>query len=89
MTKRPKLEIYFAERCKGSAVAVRTAKLLRKKMPLVEVNLIDLAQKEVTVPEDVFSVPTYRLDGKVISIGNPDKAQILDLVRTAVVAPRS
>ena len=40
--------------------------------------VVDLSQPETERPPRVFAVPTYLLDGTVISLGNPEERWLLD-----------
>lgn len=50
---------------------------MHERFPLLEVELIDLDAGN-PVPDGVVATPTYLLDGRVISLGNPRRE---DLVR--------
>ena len=78
------LDIYVAPACTGSETARRLAVALRAlALPDVEVRLIDLSEPGVVRPPAVFAVPTYLLDGRVLSLGNPDEAWLLDQLAPA------
>jgi hypothetical protein len=48
-------------------------------MPQVEVNLIELTDD---IPESVFAVPTYLLDGATLFLGNPSEAELFERLET-------
>lgn len=55
--------------------------------PHVEVEVIDLgAVSPDRVPEAVVAVPTYLLDGIVISMGNPHESTLREKLAAAVLA---
>ncbi len=66
-----RLTIYTMAHCPTCDETRRTAAQIRKRFPALDVELIDLADPNATVPPEVFSAPTYMLDGDVISLGNP------------------
>lgn len=67
------LDIYVTPGCLGCDRARQLAQEVRARgLPSVEVNLIDLSDPVVVRPEAVFAVPTYLLNGKVLSLGNPE-----------------
>lgn len=67
------LDIYVTPECFGCDRARQLANEVRMwQMPGVEVKIIDLSDPENVRPDSVFAVPTYLLDGKVISLGNPE-----------------
>jgi hypothetical protein len=67
------LDIYVTPECFGCERAREIAKEIRmSQMPGVEVRLIDLSDPESVQPASVFAVPTYLLNGQVLSLGNPE-----------------
>jgi hypothetical protein len=79
------LEIYVAPDCFGCETACTLAGMVRAlDWPDLEVRLLDLSSPGVTRPATVFAVPTYVLDGRVISLGNPEREWLL-----AQLAPSS
>ena len=84
MRVRRVLDIYVAPDCFGCATARRLAASVRAlALPGVEVRLVDLSESGAVRPEAVFAVPTYVLDGRVLSLGNPERAWLLDRLRVA------
>jgi hypothetical protein len=73
------LEIYVAPDCFGCETARNLASLILTlgRSDLV-VRLLDLSEPDVIRPPAVFAVPTYVLDGRVISLGNPEQDWLLD-----------
>lgn len=70
---RKRLDIYVTPECFGCAQARQLVDDLRRcHLSAVEVNLIDLSDPAVVRPAAVFAVPTYLLDGQILSLGNPD-----------------
>lgn len=81
------LEIFVLPRC----AACQTAKdlveqIVAMNLPGIDIRLIDLSHTGTLRPTTVFAVPTYLLDGRVVSLGNPDPAWLLSQLR---MAPRS
>lgn len=75
-TEPPLLRIYVAPHCESCQEALRLAEALRQKYPAVQVEVIDLGANASRNWDDVFSVPTYVLDGKIISLGNPSLVEL-------------
>ena len=71
------LAIYALPGCPGWDAAHRLASLIGVACPNVDVRLIDLGAPGVVRAPAVFAVPTYLLDGEVVSLGNPDPAVLL------------
>lgn len=76
MRKQSSLAIYVLPECPGCERARWTAGQARERCPDVNVELIDLSEVD-NPPPGVFSVPTYVLDGRIISLGNPPLADLL------------
>lgn len=74
--KPPALRIYVARHCESCAEALRLAEEIRQKYTIVNVEVIDLDAEDGQNLDDVFSVPTYVLNGKVISLGNPSPDEL-------------
>ncbi len=74
--KPPTLRIYVARHCESCAEALRMAEEVRQKHMTVNVEVIDLDAEDGRNPDKVFSVPTYVLNGKIISLGNPSPAEL-------------
>ncbi len=79
MPGRSVLEIYVGPACLASETARRLAAAVRAlPWPGLEVRVVDLGQPGAVRPPAVFAVPTYLLDGQVISLGNPEEAWLLE-----------
>jgi len=49
--------------------------------------VIDLEAPEVSVPEAVFATPTYMLNDRIVSLGNPSPAEVTQWATEARVNP--
>jgi alkyl hydroperoxide reductase subunit AhpF len=74
------IEIYIDQSCPGCEQAMRIANQIHLHVPDVEVRILDLARPDIMKPVTVFAVPTYLMDGKVLSLGNPDIDELLALI---------
>lgn len=70
------LKIYVAPHCFNCDYAVEVAEMIRRSYPQVAVQLIDLTDAQEPTPEAVFATPTYVLNGRIWSLGNPSLQQI-------------
>ncbi|MFN8663160.1 MAG: thioredoxin family protein [Thermomicrobiales bacterium] len=78
MTIQRILAIYVAPDCFGCETAREIAGVVRAlDQPNLDVRVVDLSSPHAIRPAEVFAIPTYVLDGRVISLGNPDKADLL------------
>jgi hypothetical protein len=79
------LEIYVAESCFGCDRARELASRIEGwNLTNLTVFLRELGDPETIRPDTVFAVPTYLLDGRVISLGNPDETRLYALLRTPI-----
>jgi alkyl hydroperoxide reductase subunit AhpF len=76
MTKQ-QLTVYVLPECRGCARAQQIVRAVGQRCPHVEATVIDLSQVGAIRPSTVFSVPTYLLDGRVISLGNPKIEELM------------
>lgn len=78
------LEIFVLPFCFGCETAIRMAERVRAlHLTGVDVRLIDLSDPAVIRPDSIFAVPTYRIDGRVVSLGNPEEPWLLELLANA------
>lgn len=75
------LEIYTMRYCLTYDMAQETARDIAARLPEITVAVYDLEDEDVTAPPEVFSVPTYLLNGTVISLGNPYLDQLEAKIR--------
>ena len=68
--------IYVIEHCGNCAYAYEVAAGIRRDYPCATVRIVDLANPQEPVPDSVFATPTYLLDGRVWSLGNPSLQQV-------------
>jgi hypothetical protein len=78
----PHLDVYVAENCFGCEEARRLADVVASRFALLSVRVVDLEREPHARPDAVVAVPSYVLDGRVISLGNPRQTElVLDLAR--------
>ncbi len=63
------LKVYVEEGCHSCGRAREIAQGVDEEYPQVSVRLIDVARSQP--PSEVFAVPTFVLNGEVVSLGNP------------------
>ncbi|GAC1566440.1 MAG: hypothetical protein NVS3B14_08730 [Ktedonobacteraceae bacterium] len=81
------LEIYITDQCANCREALLIAEQAGSIAGL-EVTVVNLDVPGQSVPPQVFAVPTYVLNGLVVSLGNPDRDAFLAGLR-AELAHRS
>ncbi len=86
----PRLDIYIAEHCFGCDEARRLAGAVVSRFMGLSVRVVDLGREPDERPDSLVAVPSYVLDGRVISLGNPRQEdlfskleRLLDMSRSA------
>ena len=69
-----KLQIFVTDDCWSCEESRRIAAETQARFEDVEVVLVDLLSDER--PPSVFAAPTYLLNGRVISLGNPRREEL-------------
>ncbi len=71
------LDIYVATGCRTCAEALALAAVVANwNIRNLDIHIVDLGEPGAIRPQSVFAVPTYLLDGAVISLGNPGMDEI-------------
>lgn len=70
------VEIFVAEHCFVCDYAYEVADTIRRNFPTVDLRVIDIQKTTQPIPERVFATPTYLLNGRVWSLGNPSPQQV-------------
>lgn len=77
-----KLQVYIREDCWTCAESQRIVSEIAPQFPQIAVELLDL--ESTNQPENIFAVPTYVLDGRVIFLGNPYREQLRQEIQDAL-----
>lgn len=84
----PRLDVYVSAECPNCGEAVRLAEDVAARYPHVVVRIIDLDQPGANPPPDpVVAVPTYLLNGQVVSLGNPYPEELFARLHQTVGSP--
>jgi len=78
------LRVYVSASC---FICDRTRELVAElcaQRPACPVELVDLDQPDAEKPAFVFGTPTYVLGERIVSLGNPALATLLDLLDSEV-----
>ncbi|SFP04404.1 hypothetical protein SAMN05421810_101789 [Amycolatopsis arida] len=80
----PVLRIYVAPGCAGCRAAVDLAAAVRRARPDQPVEVVDLGRDPgTTLPPGVVGTPAYRIGDEVVSLGNPEPAELLSRLDNA------
>lgn len=78
------LEIYVEAGCSSCGRAFELASQVSQRYPGFAVEVVDISDTEKTLPDAVFAVPTYVLDGAVVSLGNPSECELSRMIEAAL-----
>ena len=81
-----RVQIYVADHCQNCQHAYVVAEMIRQEFPQVELEIVNLSQTREGIPEAVFATPTYLLNGRLWSLGNPSVADVQERLAQAVEA---
>lgn len=73
---KPILKIFIRDNCPGCVEAHQVAVRVEQNFPQLKVEIINMADPHVIVPEAVFATPTYMLNNRIVSLGNPSPAEV-------------
>ncbi|MCH7699988.1 MAG: thioredoxin family protein [Chloroflexi bacterium] len=74
-SKRVELHVYIETGCEQCERAVQLAQEIDNGYSRLAVSVIDVGESAVR-PDDVFAVPTFMLNGRVFSLGNPQETHL-------------
>lgn len=72
---RLELHVYIEKGCEQCERAVQLAQEIDNGYSRLAVSVIDVGESAVR-PDDVFAVPTFMLNGRVFSLGNPQETHL-------------
>ena len=84
MRRAPRLDVYVSSHCSNCGEARLLADEAAAAYPALSVHVIDLDATEGPAPEYVVAAPTYVLNGRVISLGNPYREELFGYLLEAV-----
>ena len=85
----PIVKIFIAEDCPNCGEAREVASHIEQNYPWLAVVIIDIAQERALVPDSVFATPTFMINNKIVSLGNPNLDDVAQWAENAIaeVAP--
>ena len=75
-----KLDVYISANCWTCQETERIVADVTAQLPHVAAKLIDMTAAP-NRPEDVFAVPTYVINGRVFSLGNPTREELVQKLK--------
>lgn len=82
--RRPTLAIYVEAGCAACRHARQLAERARREIPDARVEIVDIGVSSEARPDAIFAVPTFTLDGEVISLGTPSWEELASRLRAAL-----
>ena len=80
------LQVFVENRCSNCRRAIALAEQARGRFPALRVEIVNLSEQRSEPPEAVFAVPTFLLDGEVLSLGNPRPADLMQRLSAGLAA---
>jgi hypothetical protein len=83
------LKIFVEPRCESCEHARTLAVEMATRFPALYVEIVDLSRPGAERPDCVFAVPTFVLNGRVFSLGNPRRSRLVAAVEAALNGRRN
>ncbi len=80
------LRIYVTDHCTNCAYSYTVADVIRHDFPEVDLRFINMSNPQEEIPDVVFATPTYLLNGRVWSLGNPSMEQVQETLSRLISA---
>lgn len=79
------LDVYVSGGCENCVYARSLAAAAAAAFPQLRIRVLEVDQVR-ELPDEVFATPTYVLNGRVVSLGNPDEEHLFALLGEALKA---
>ena len=76
------LKVFVEEDCWSCSESRRIIAEITPQFPEIVVELVNLTAQNR--PDDIFAVPTYKLNGRIISLGNPYPQELRRKIQDAL-----
>ena len=83
------LKVFVEPRCESCERALRLAGEVGARFPALAVEVVDLSRPGAERPDYVFAVPTFILNGRVLSLGNPRRSRLVAAIEAALNGRRN
>lgn len=81
---RVELKVFVEPHCESCERALRLAGEIGGRFPALAVEVVDLSRRGAERPDYVFAVPTFVLNDRVFSLGNPRRSCLVAAVEAAL-----
>jgi hypothetical protein len=79
------LRVYVAYHCLSYQRTIRLVSEIQKNYPTLPIQVINLEDKDVKIPDYIIGTPTYVWDDQIFYLGNPTMPDLLDHVGHFIV----
>jgi len=79
------LQVFIEPTCETCRRAIDLAKGVDEAYPQLAVRIVDIREPEVD-RDDVFAVPTFVLDGRVLSLGTPLESTLREKIEVLLTS---
>ena len=83
------LEVYVDRNCWGCIEARAIAQQVAQELPQVQVTVVDISETSGAYIHKVFAVPTFILNGQVVALGNPYRAEFRQRIEKLLGQPKN
>ncbi len=80
-----RLDVYVEQGCLACRRSQRLVEYIRQEFPEVVVRVVDVASEQGEHSHLVVATPTFILNGRTFSLGNPSKAELATAIRALLV----
>ncbi len=81
LAQAARLEVYVSDHCWQCPAARALALQMGKTFPSLKVRIVNLDEPGARKPSSVFSVPTFLLNGAIVSLGTPSRDTLARKIR--------
>jgi hypothetical protein len=81
------LRVFVAQDCSACIEAREIAARIGQDYAHLKVEIVDIADEQAVVPEAVFATPTYMLNNRLVSLGNPKPDEIARWANGGAIPP--
>jgi hypothetical protein len=78
--------VYVSAHCFVCEYAYELVELIGAEFPQVAVMVVDMADPDAEIPDLVFATPTWLLDGRLWSLGNPSPQQVRETLHNQLAS---
>ena len=78
------LKIFITQDCPNCTETRLVIQRIRQGHPHLSIEIIDIADQQAIVPEAIFATPTFMLNNRVVSLGNPNLGDVARWLKEAI-----